>query len=133
MREVVERIALFVTGGVELAAVFVVALGCLDTLLRLAREAMRGETESGKHAARLRLGRWLALALELELAADIILTAVAPSWSEIGKLAAIATLRTLLNFFLQREIERNANVARAAVPAQDRAGAVQHPPVHAPV
>jgi uncharacterized membrane protein len=131
VREVVERIALFVTGGVELAAVFVVALGCFDTLARLAYDATHGAAEAGKHAARLRLGRWLALALELELAADIILTAVAPSWSEIGKLAAIATLRTLLNFFLQREIERNANVARAKVTTDD--GRVEHPPMHAPV
>lgn len=130
MREVVERIALLVTGGVELAAVFVVALGCVDTLLRLLRDAMRGDAEAGKHAARLRLGRWLALALELELAADIILTAVAPSWSEIGKLAAIATLRTLLNFFLQREIERNASVARAEVESPAPAAVRPSVPAH---
>ena len=55
---------------------------------------------------RLELGRWLALALEFELAADILRTAVAPSWDEIGKLAAIAVLRTALNFFLRKEIEK---------------------------
>lgn len=60
----------------------------------------------------LRLARWLAVALEFALAADILRTAVAPSWDEIGKPAAIATLRTLLNFFLQREIEGEAR-ARA--------------------
>ncbi|WP_120716301.1 DUF1622 domain-containing protein [Tsuneonella amylolytica] len=58
-----------------------------------------------KEDIRLRLGRWLALALELLLGADILRTAVAPSWSEIGQLAAIATIRTALNFFLQREID----------------------------
>ena len=45
------------------------------------------------------------MALEFELAADILRTAVAPTWSEIGQLAAIAALRTALNFFLQREID----------------------------
>jgi uncharacterized membrane protein len=54
---------------------------------------------------RLGLGRWLALALEFQLAADILKTAVAPTWDEIGKVAAIIALRTLLNFFLAREIE----------------------------
>ena len=57
---------------------------------------------------RLELGRWLALALEFELAADILRTAVAPSWNEIGQLAAIIVLRTALNFFLRLEIEKAA-------------------------
>lgn len=53
---------------------------------------------------RLELGRTLGLALEFLLAADILSTAVAPSWDAIGKLAAIATIRTLLNYFLGREL-----------------------------
>ena len=48
------------------------------------------------------------MALEFTLAADILRTAIAPSWEDIGKLAAIAMLRTLLNHFLQREIETAA-------------------------
>ncbi len=62
-------------------------------------------SQNAKEVVRLKLGRWLALALEFELAADILRTAVAPTWSEIGQLAAIAALRTALNFFLQREID----------------------------
>jgi uncharacterized membrane protein len=53
---------------------------------------------------RFKLGRWLALALEFQLAADILKTAVAPTWDDIGKVAAIMALRTALNFFLEREI-----------------------------
>jgi uncharacterized membrane protein len=55
---------------------------------------------------RLRLGRWLAVAREFELAADVLRTAVAPTWDEIGQLAAIIVLRTLLNYFLQNEIDK---------------------------
>ena len=47
---------------------------------------------------------WLLLGLELELAADIIRSVVAPTWQDIGKLAAIAAVRTLLNHFLGRDI-----------------------------
>jgi len=61
-----------------------------------------------KEEVRLRLGRWLALALEFELGADILRTAVAPTWSEIGQLAAVATIRTALNYFLQQEIDKAA-------------------------
>jgi uncharacterized membrane protein len=55
---------------------------------------------------RLGLGRSLGLALEFLLAADILSTAVAPSWDAIGKLAAIATIRTLLNYFLGQELKQ---------------------------
>ena len=46
------------------------------------------------------------MALEFELAADVLRTAVAPTWDETGQLAAIVVLRTLLNFFLQKEIDK---------------------------
>ena len=38
------------------------------------------------------------------LGADVLATAVAPSWNDIGKLAAIAIIRTSLNYFLEREL-----------------------------
>jgi uncharacterized membrane protein len=78
------------------------AAGDLDGLVLFFARPARPEQE--KVATRLRLGRWLSLALEFELAADILRTAIAPSWDEIGKLAAIVVLRTLLNYFLEREI-----------------------------
>ncbi len=53
---------------------------------------------------RLDVGRFLALGLEFQLASDLLRTAVAPTFAEIGKLAAVAAIRTALNFFLHREI-----------------------------
>ncbi len=73
--------------------------------------------DAAKEEVRQRLGRWLAVALEFTLAADVLRTAIAPSWEEIGKLAAIATLRTLLNYFLQREIEAAAQHEERAAQA----------------
>src|ERR671934_2489545 len=61
---------------------------------------------------RLGLGRSLALSLEFLLGADILRTAVEPSWDEIGRLAAIAAIRTALNYFLQREIAEDARLLR---------------------
>jgi uncharacterized membrane protein len=49
--------------------------------------------------------RTLAIALEFQLGADILSTAVAPSWDAIGKLGAIAVIRTALNYFLSREMQ----------------------------
>ena len=55
---------------------------------------------------RLVLGRFLALGLEFQLGSDILGTAVSPTYAEIGKLGAIAAIRTILNYFLAQELER---------------------------
>jgi len=54
---------------------------------------------------RLTLARFLAIALEFQLGADILSTAVAPTWDAIGKLAAVAVIRTALNYFLSRDMQ----------------------------
>jgi uncharacterized membrane protein len=61
---------------------------------------------------RLELAQSLVLGLEFLLAADILRTAIAPSWDAIGRLAAIVLIRTVLNFFLQREMEHEAKELR---------------------
>jgi uncharacterized membrane protein len=65
----------------------------------------------GYNGVRLTLARYLALALEFQLGADILSTAVAPTWTAIGKLGAIAIIRTALNFFLGREMREEAGRA----------------------
>jgi len=61
--------------------------------------------------SRLQLARCPALALEPQLGADILSTVVAPTWGKIGKLSAIAAIRTALNFFLQREMHESRSAA----------------------
>lgn len=65
---------------------------------------IKKQTESFSRV-RLGLGRFLALGLEFQLASDLLRTAVAPSFEEIGKLAAVAAIRTALNYFLSQEIK----------------------------
>jgi uncharacterized membrane protein len=57
---------------------------------------------------RLTFSRYLSLALEFQLASDILSTSIAPTWTEIGKLAATAVIRTSLNYVLSREIREYA-------------------------
>lgn len=91
----------------ELAAVLVIAAAVIEALWRsVSIFAQRDRApDELKESLRLHLGRWLAISLEFLLAADILLTSLAPTWDEIGKLGAIAFLRTALNYFLQKEIE----------------------------
>lgn len=78
---------------------------------------LRMSLDSTMSEIRLTLGRWLALALELALAADILRTVMIPTWDEIGKLSAIVVLRTALNYFLQREIEQEQRKAEYSLHA----------------
>jgi len=93
---------------VDVCTGVVVALGVLAALAQTLRYGVsrRLALEQATRRTRLSLARWLALALELALAADILRSVFAPTWDDIGKLAAIAALRTVLNYFLEKEIER---------------------------
>lgn len=52
----------------------------------------------------LKFATWILLGLEFALAADLLRTAVAPTWEDIAKLAVIAAIRTMLNYFLAKDI-----------------------------
>jgi uncharacterized membrane protein len=89
---------------VEAMGALVVAAGIAVAAWRLTRLA-RGGGHEAYRTLRLGLARSLALALEFQLAADILSTAVAPTWQQIGQLAAVAIIRTGLNHFLMREMQ----------------------------
>src|SRR6266545_1248489 len=93
--------------GIEIAAAVIIGLAAIEALWNALPLFLRRDTpQELKVEVRLSLGRWLALGLEFALAADILRTAVAPTWGEIGQLSAIAVLRTGLNYSLEREIAR---------------------------
>ena len=100
---------------VETTGAAIVGIGFLIAAIRFVRESLRGEGDFT--AVRLVLARYLALALEFQLGADILSTAIAPSWDQIGKLGAIAVIRTGLTYFLSMEMrgERATRQAEASV------------------
>lgn len=101
----VEWLRLFV----EALGALVIGVGVVVVVVGLVRHAL-AERGASFSPIRLAFARYLTLALELQLAADILSTSVAPTWDRIGKLAAIAVIRTALNYFLSKEIQ----VERAA-------------------
>lgn len=103
--EALKTVIHFLSMGVESAAALLIGAGTLEALGNTAKTGFKPGDHTG---IRLRLGRWLALSLEFLLAADILRTAVAPTWNDIGQLAAIAAIRTSLNYFLEREMGRAA-------------------------
>lgn len=110
--------------GVEVVGAGVVALGFAVGLWTFARAAVNRRHAEAYPGVRLLLARYLAVALEFQLAADILSTAIAPSWDAIGRLAAVAVVRTGLNYFLGREMREEAerlDEAGAPKEAQQRA------------
>jgi uncharacterized membrane protein len=98
--------------GIETIGAILIAIGVLVALGKLLRQVARRDVAEFT-AIRLTLARYLALALEFQLGADILSTAIAPTWQQIGKLGAIAVIRTGLNFFLSREMESEREVRKA--------------------
>jgi len=92
----------------ELAAVVVILVGTIKTLIRYFRHSLDASLVSQmrrSEALRLGLGPQLSLSLEFAMASDILRIARSPSFSEIIILLAIVLLRVLLNYFLDLEIE----------------------------
>ncbi|RZD89097.1 DUF1622 domain-containing protein [Streptomyces albidoflavus] len=112
------------------AVIFIGAVWAFAQFLLLGvrrRRPRNARPIAGFNRVRLSLGRFLALGLEFQLAGDVLRTAIAPSFDQIGQLAAIAAIRTGLNFFLGREIEaERREVERLS--AHDRGGATAPAP-----
>jgi len=104
MEEIARNITLTVSHTVEMLAAIIIGVAVLQLLWNYGQSFTKFNRATSKESIRVRLGSSVAVALELMLGADVLATAVAPSWNDIGKLAAIAVIRTALNYFLEREL-----------------------------
>ena len=104
--------------AVEITGAAIIGVGLLVVILKIIQSLV---TMGRLDFTRLHItfARYLSLALEFQLGADILATAIAPSWDQIGKLGAIAVIRTALNYFLQKEIhEAKTHLAEEAALAE---------------
>ncbi|MFL5765929.1 MAG: DUF1622 domain-containing protein [Bacteroidia bacterium] len=106
MEEFVKNFTVYLARGVEILAALIIAYASLKAIVEYAVNVFSNRNGQiiPKDEIRLAFGKSLSLALEFLLGADILKTAIAPTWNEIGQLAAIAVLRTGLNYFLEREL-----------------------------
>jgi uncharacterized membrane protein len=61
---------------------------------------------AASEAVRQGLGAHLLLGLEIFIAADIISTVVSPTWEKVGILSVIVIIRTILSYFLEKELSQ---------------------------
>ena len=92
--------------AVEVSATLIIAFGAIEAFVAALRSFFFKEPHIGwRRGIWLNFAMWLLLGLEFELAADIIRTAISPTWADLGQLAAIAGIRTVLNYFLEKDLE----------------------------
>lgn len=106
---------------VEMTGAAIIGIGVLIALWQFVR-ALVLRQGTNFNAIRLFLARYLALALEFQLGADILSTAIAPTSKEINQLAAIAVIRTGLNYFLTMEMKEERTTSGDEARVQKHAG-----------
>lgn len=105
MQAAFKVLASYVALACEAGTVIILAIAAGEALLLLARSARRLGDLQLKKLIWVRFASWIIISLEFALAADIVDTAITPTWNDIGQLAAIAAIRTGLNYFLERDLE----------------------------
>jgi len=91
--------------GVEVCGAIVIVYGAGRTMYTYLSEHVLHHREPRIRPLRLWFARHLSLGLEFALAGDILKTLISPTWTSVGLLAGMIVLRTVLSFFLEREME----------------------------
>ncbi|HET6993589.1 MAG TPA: DUF1622 domain-containing protein [Chitinophagaceae bacterium] len=90
--------------------------GVIISLVRAIEYRKRSPGDHPLHTQfRMIFGGWLVVALEFQLAADIVGTIVSPTSAHLIELGAIALIRTFLNYFLGKELKEENEVLRTRV------------------
>jgi len=100
---------------IDALALLVIVVGTIEVAVKVARASFKPLGDQLARQAWLRYARWLVAGLTLQLAADIIETSISTSWQTIGRVGAIAVIRTFLNYFLERDVEQQQ---RECAPAE---------------
>lgn len=129
MEELLQRAVGYLVTVVEACGALVIIVGALWAFARFVWVGLLRHDAGAFIPVRLTLGRFLALGLEFQLAGDVLRTAVAPSFRELAQLAAVAAIRTALNYFLSREIDQER---REVSPEHTAAGDGHAHPAAAP-
>jgi len=82
--------------------------GIIVSVVAFLKKEFSGKDDCVKcnEAIRIKLGSYLVLALEFFIAGDIIKTIITPTWEGLGILGAIVVIRTILSYFLTKDIKK---------------------------
>ncbi len=103
----------YISTSIGVGAIVIIAWGALLSFLKFFRleiKRLRGtKTYREKEILRHQFASYLLLGLEFLIAADAILTITHPSLEEIALLASIVVIRTIISYFLDKEMAYSKN------------------------
>jgi uncharacterized membrane protein len=94
----------YVVPLVEACGALVIVIEVVRTIIQYLLLCVRRECAEVR-LLRIRLGQAMVMGIEFQVAADVLKTALAPTWNDILLLAALIALRTVLNYLLERELQ----------------------------
>jgi uncharacterized membrane protein len=100
------QVVILTISGLGAAVVVWGVLEAVVAFVILKFSPTKEEPVSKSETIRQHLGAHLLLGLEIFIAADIISSAVSPSWEKVGILVAIVGVRTVLSYFLRMELKQ---------------------------
>ena len=118
MREWLAVVSEPVIAAIDVLALLVILVGTIEVSVTVARASFKPLGEQVARQAFLRYSRWLVAGLTFQLAADIIETSISTSWQTIGRVGAVAVIRTFLNYFLERDVRQQQRECAAVEPRQ---------------
>ena len=89
---------------IDFIALAVIVIGTIEVVFNGTRVAFASPSGHEHREVWIQYARWLVAGLTLQLGADIIETAITTSWDAVGRIAAVAVIRTFLNYFLERDL-----------------------------
>lgn len=108
------------TGVVVLAidtmALVIIAFGTVQAFIAALAAAFTAADSHERRDIWLRYARWLVAGLTFQLAADIVESSITTDWEAVARLAAIALIRTFLNYFLERDVDEMRKRERTPQP-----------------
>ena len=112
MEQLFEQIAGYIALAIQAVAVLVIAVGSIEAAVKILRLTFSRFSAVESRDVWMRYAHWLVAGLTFQLASDIVHSAIAPTWNEIGQLGAIAVIRTFLTYFLDRDIAEQSRLQR---------------------
>jgi uncharacterized membrane protein len=95
---------------IDAMAAVIIVFAAIEAFIKAIRGMFSPMTGHERRDIWLRLARWLVVALTYQLAADIIETSITTDWTSVGRLGAIALIRTFLNYFLERDVAETREI-----------------------
>ena len=112
MEQLFEQIAGYIALAIQAVAILVIAAGSIEAAVNLLRLAFSRVSAIESREVWMRYAHWLVAGLTFQLASDIVHSAIAPTWNDIGQLGAIAVILTFLTYFLDRDLAERRRLQR---------------------